>query len=1501
MKLLQKNIIKINGTGKDSPLQLDIAGNEVGKFVVAYHVEDGSPRGELGWNLVNTATLQSLKTDKLAMPYYQGYPRLIDTGNSTFIAYDSTPRNYHAVQYGFFVDSNGSSSTISTLTNGQANVADWEVDVSRFTDGKYVVTISSERMGAFDIYAEMLDTTGTQVTTGLFRINNFTSGRQQESVNTVLQDHKVLIAWRNLDSSSAINAAIVDLDKQKNVSGDQAISTAAPGQAKPLAIAVDSTSQYGQILYSESGDIWSRSFSISGDNLLIGSTTNLTKDLHWSSDVKFSAASALVLPNMQLEIAVAGKSASQQKVFEFSANLKNGSLISTPDTVYTGAVDSTDFPNVSLANADGTPVLAWTSSEGLGVAKFTSETINTVPTGSIQLLSSYSSPAPIPATSQTDFIQGKTLYADGSKITDADGLGTFGYQWQRSTDGNNWSDITGATQNSYGLAVADVGGYVRAAVRYTDGGGTAETVYSASSLKITGLNSAPGGNIVITGTAQQGQVLAVDTGSLTDADGLGSFSYQWAANGVNLAGATGSSYLLTEAEVGKTLTVTARYTDGHGTTETVTSAASNGVANVNDAPLGTVSLNGTATQGQMLSVSQNLSDADGLGTLAYQWLASGTVIAGANGSSYRLTEAEVGKLVAVTVNYTDGHGTAESVSSQPSLVNNLNDLPGGRLTVSGRLETGQTVSVSHNLTDADGLGTLSYQWLANGTAIDGATGSSYVLTRNEIGKNLSVMARYTDGHGTAENVISDVSGPVVSINNPVSGTLTLSGIAAQNQTLSVQSSLTDADGLGSLSYQWLANGNVIAGAISDSYRLTEAEVGKTISVTARYTDGLGTAESMSSALSGVVVNVNDAPGGAITLNGTPTQGQVLNVSQTLSDADGLGTLAYQWLANGVAIAGASGTSYRLTEAEVGKTISVMARYTDGHGQAEQMSSAATARVLNVNDAPGGEVSLSGTPQQGETLTVSQNLTDADGLGTLRYQWQADGVVLPKATGNSYLLSEAEVGKTVSVTVSYTDGQGSSESVTRAASAVVANVNDPVTGNVTIKGKTQQGEILTLSQNLADADGLGTLRYEWRAGDRVVGSGERYTLTGNEVGKTLTVTVGYTDGHGTAESLTSTATAPVMAAVTLLKGTAGNDKWLGKAGDDRFDGLAGHDTLSGFAGNDSLIGNTGNDSLDGGVGNDTLKGDAGNDVLLGGSGHDSLDGGADNDKLDGGAGNDTLQGGLGIDTLNGGEGNDVYVVDNFRDEVIEIAGSLGGNDTVQSSRNYTLPANVENLVLTGLQNLTATGNEGANRITGNSGDNQLDGLNGNDALLGGEGDDTLIGGGGVDTLVGGDGSDTYQVSSTEDVIQESARDGDQDVVESQVDYVLGDAIEVLTLLGQAQAGYGNELDNVLEGNGAANQLNGGAGHDELHGQAGDDSLEGGIGDDTLEGGEGNDVAVYSGEFGDYRISYDKDSQLWSVEDVNLSDGLDEGADTLGTLEIIGFADQDYSLLNSPLLG
>ena len=115
---------------------------------------------------------------------------------------------------------------------------------------------------------------------------------------------------------------------------------------------------------------------------------------------------------------------------------------------------------------------------------------------------------------------------------------------------------------------------------------------------------------------------------------------------------------------------------------------------------------------------------------------------------------------------------------------------------------------------------------------------------------------------------------------------------------------------------------------------------------------------------------------------------------------------------------------------------------------------------------------------------------------------------------------------------------------------------------------------------------------------------------------------------------------------------------------------------------------------------------------------------------------------------GGAGNDTYVVDDTSDVVTEASGE--GTDTVQSSVTYTLSSDVDNLTLTGSDNINGTGNALANTLTGNAGVNTLVGGSGNDSLIGADGADTLDGGAGVDTLVGGAGNDTYVVDDTSDV-------------------------------------------------------------------------------------------------------------------------------------------------------
>ena len=137
----------------------------------------------------------------------------------------------------------------------------------------------------------------------------------------------------------------------------------------------------------------------------------------------------------------------------------------------------------------------------------------------------------------------------------------------------------------------------------------------------------------------------------------------------------------------------------------------------------------------------------------------------------------------------------------------------------------------------------------------------------------------------------------------------------------------------------------------------------------------------------------------------------------------------------------------------------------------------------------------------------------------------------------------------------------------------------------------------------------------------------------------------------------------------------------------------------------------------------LTGTGGPDTLIGFATDDGLRGLNGNDTLYGRAGNDRLDGGAGADIMAGGVGDDSYVVDDPGDTIIENLNE--GTDTIQSSVSYTLSANVENLILTGMAAINGTGNALANTLTGNDGANTLDGGPGNDALVGGAGSDTYV--------------------------------------------------------------------------------------------------------------------------------------------------------------------------------
>lgn len=724
----------------------------------------------------------------------------------------------------------------------------------------------------------------------------------------------------------------------------------------------------------------------------------------------------------------------------------------------------------------------------------------------------------------------QVLTADTSGIADADGLNAFSYQWLR--DG---VAIAGALSSTYTLGDADVGALITVEASYVDGYGTLETLTSVAVGPIANVNDAPTGSPTISGTATEDQTLTANTGLILDADGLTAFGYQWLRDGVAILGATANTYTLGDADVGTNISVTVSYTDGHGTAEALTSASVGPVANINDAPSGAPIVTGTSTEHQTLTAdTTTIGDVDGLGAFNYQWLRDGVDVSGETADTYLLTAADIGKTITVRVNYVDGYGATETLTSVGvGPVANFNDAPTGAPVVTGIATEDQTLSVdTTGIGDADGLGTLFYQWLRNGSVIAGATGSSYVLGDADVGANISVQVDYTDGQGAAETLTSASVGPVANVNDAPTGLPTITGTTTENQTLTADiTAIADADGLGTFSYQWLRNGSIVVGETNSTYVLGNADVGTTISVQVDYTDGQGSVEVLTSSAVGPIANVNDAPTGLPVITGTVTEDQTLTAdTASIVDADGGGAYTYQWLRDGNTIGGATAATYTLGDADVGASISVTVQYTDGHGTLETLTSVAVGPVANVNDAPTGSPTISGTATEDQILTADTSaIVDIDGVGTFSYQWLRDGLNILGANAATYTLDDADVNANISVTVSYTDGHGTLETLTSAAVGPVANVNDVPTGAPVVLGTPTEDQTLTADiSSVIDADGMPPPSYQWlRDGQAIAGATlGTYVLGDADVGAAISVQLSWVDLNGTAESLTSAAVGPI---------------------------------------------------------------------------------------------------------------------------------------------------------------------------------------------------------------------------------------------------------------------------------------------------------------------------------------------------------------------------------------
>ncbi len=473
----------------------------------------------------------------------------------------------------------------------------------------------------------------------------------------------------------------------------------------------------------------------------------------------------------------------------------------------------------------------------------------------------------------------------------------------------------------------------------------------------------------------------------------------------------------------------------------------------------------------------------------------------------------------VTFIVTDKAGLSASVE-QTITVTAVNDLPTGGVTISGTATQYETLTAHNTLADIDGLGEIHYQWQAGGVNINGSTGETFALTESEVGKAISVVASYIDGQNTTESLGSSLTDAVIPATLQLKAHAGVTGLDVEvwlkaNTLVDVadlvmnydtaKAQYTAESSNAALAEWFWVPGSATADTLSFSgYSYSQFSSSSDVLLnTLNFTLDTGITEFSAALVNGTSLSNSTAAGNlplgalpSLSFTHAPTvanpvadastaedaaylfvvpattftdgdSGDSLACSATLAD----GTPLPEWLSFDAVTRTFSGTP--LNE-DVG-IVTVQVTATDLIGLSA--SESFVLMVTNTNDAPTGGVTISGTEIQGEMLTAHNTLADVDGLGTMHYQWQAAGVDISGATGESLMLTASEIGKRVTVAASYTDGHGTLESVSSAATEVIAKDQSVINGAVTFwKTGESIGGVNSSIALVPDATGINLIEF-----------------------------------------------------------------------------------------------------------------------------------------------------------------------------------------------------------------------------------------------------------------------------------------------------------------------------------------------------------------------------------------------------------------------------------------
>jgi hypothetical protein len=352
----------------------------------------------------------------------------------------------------------------------------------------------------------------------------------------------------------------------------------------------------------------------------------------------------------------------------------------------------------------------------------------------------------------------------------------------------------------------------------------------------------------------EGSQLTADPGTWRNADSIQIRWTRCSTDGTGcrtIRGASGTSYTLTESDIGSDVTAVVMAKNAGGTT-TATSAPEGPVASATPILVAPPTLTGTAMQGETLTATSGTWTWT-TGKAAYTWsrcdptTGACTPVAGASDTTLVLSEDDIGSMIRVTASVPGARGPS-SGSADSTIVVPAPPVSLGPPAISGSAIVGRTLT-----SDAGSWSrptpAFTYAWLrcakdgSGCVPIDGATDSAYIATEDDAGSTIEVAVTGTNISGTATATsiaTAPILGPAKNLDHP-----TISGDAIVGATLTADSGTWD-DPNATLSLAWQrcsADGSTctpIDGATTSTYTLTDDDIGSAIGLTITATNPAGT-------------------------------------------------------------------------------------------------------------------------------------------------------------------------------------------------------------------------------------------------------------------------------------------------------------------------------------------------------------------------------------------------------------------------------------------------------------------------------------------------------------------------------------------------------------------------------------------------------------------------------------------------------------------------------------